>query len=336
MRKIPWYAIMVLLAGSCYGLISPILKGAYGHGFSAAEATDAQYVIGMLVLWCLVPIGRKKYSRHYPKRQWIVLLVLALSGAGTSYTYYNALTYLPASLAIVLLFQFAWIVMVIHMLVSREIPSLPRWIGAGLIILGTVLAVGLLEESLGRFPLWTLIYGLLSAFCYAVTLYGAEFVDSSTSPYLRSAIIITVGTIVILFAFPPTFVHNLHHIGGMLLWGLLMAVFSQILPPILMMIAIPRTGGRMAGVLGSVELPVAVLGAWLLLGEKVSALRWLGVVLILAGIVVSEWQVGKKSKQGGGVVRGEHRAGAEGHTYDMDGKTDRTEVNSGLVPNPES
>lgn len=287
-KNAPWYALMVLAAGSCFGLISPMLKISYDFGFTAAEATDVQYVLGLIPLWLMMPFWRQGKKR-IRRGQWPILAVIGLSGAATSYTYYSALLYLPASLAIVLLFQFTWMVMVIDIVVTRKVPSRPKWIGAGLIAVGTILAVGLFEERFAHFPLWTIAYGLLAGLSYAIVLYLSAYVDSDTSPILRSAVIVTIATLTVFIPFPPTFLPHIGAVKHFWVWGFFMALFSQIVPPILMMIAIPHTGGRMAGVLGSIELPVAVLSAWLFLGEQVNLMRWTGVILILAGIIISEW-----------------------------------------------
>jgi drug/metabolite transporter (DMT)-like permease len=287
-KSAPGYALMVLIAGSCFGLISPLLKISYDFGFTTAEATDVQYVLGLIPLWLMMPFWRQGKKR-ITRRQWPILAVIGLASAGTSYTYYSALLYLPASLAIVLLFQFTWMVMVIDIVVTRRLPTRSKWIGAGLIVIGTILAVGLLEERFVHFPLWTIGFGLLAGFCYAVTLYLSAYVHTDTSPILKSAVIVTIATVVVFIPFPPTFMQHIGTVKNFWLWGFLMALFSQIVPPILMMIAIPHTGGRMAGVLGSIELPVAVLSAWIILGEQVNVIRWIGVVLILVGIIISEW-----------------------------------------------
>ncbi|MNL78789.1 hypothetical protein D3C87_2052640 [compost metagenome] len=39
---------------------------------------------------------------------------------------------------------------------------------------------------------------------------------------------------------------------------------------------------------GAMELPVALIGAYLLLGESITGIQWLGMGLILAGIALSE------------------------------------------------
>jgi drug/metabolite transporter (DMT)-like permease len=287
--KVPWFAFLVLLAGSSFGLVSTVMKSAYEHGFNVQEVTDGQYVFATLLLWMLVALWPR--GTRIPRRQWFLLFALGIAGAGTSYTYYRSLTLLPASLAIVLLFQFAWIVMLMDILVTRRLPTAQKWVGVIMITMGTVLAVGLLEGHLGHFPWWAIFLGLLSAVFYAATLYLSGYVDTGSSPALRSAVTVSVSGIAICCIFPPSIgmVHALA--GGLWLWVLLSALFSQVIPQLLMLIAIPHTGGRMAGVLGSIELPVAVLVARIVLGETVSTAQWCGVALIMLGIVVSEWNL---------------------------------------------
>lgn len=286
MNRVWWYALLVLLAGSSFGLVSTIMKVGYDLGFTVQQTTDAQYVVGVVLLWVIALFHGGKH--RISKKQWGVLAVIGLSGAGTSYTYYLALTNLPASLAIVLLFQFAWMVVVIDILVTRQLPSLQKWLGLVFIVIGTVLAVGLLEHSIGRFPMWAFLLGLVAGFCYAITLYMSAYVDTETSPATRSALTATIAMVAIFCVFPPTSLLHVNAWWNMSLWALFAGLFAQVVPLSFMLIAIPHTGGRMAGVLGSIELPVAVFVAWAALGESVSPLRWLGVAMILAGIVVSE------------------------------------------------
>ncbi|OFW77127.1 MAG: hypothetical protein A2201_10510, partial [Alicyclobacillus sp. RIFOXYA1_FULL_53_8] len=257
----------------------------------------------ILTLWPIALFWRK--GRPVSARQWGLLTLIGLAGAGTSYTYYMSLTRLSASLAIVLLFQFAWIVLLIDALVTRRMPALEKLLGIVLIVIGTVLAVGLGGAGgahhgnpgkvtfglLASAPLWAVLLGLSSAVFYSLTLYLSAYVDMESSPVLRSAITLTVSGIVMAVVFSPVHFYTVSLWHGLWYWGSLVAVFSQTLPMLLMYIAIPRIGGRMAGVLGSIELPVAVLVAHLVLSESVTPMRWLGVVLILVGIVVSEWRV---------------------------------------------
>ncbi|WP_188882657.1 EamA family transporter [Alicyclobacillus cellulosilyticus] len=228
-------------------------------------------------------------------RGWMVLGVLGLSGAECTYTYYTAVQFLPASFAIVLSFQFSWMVLVIDALVRRYWPRRDQWLGAAAICAGTVLAAGLLEHpgvwhGPGMWPLGAVLLGLASALGYAVNLYVAGYADATVPPALRTAVVITCSTLITFLLIHPG-VHFADRLGqGLWMWGLIMALTSQVIPTWLLLTAVPNIGGRMAGVLGAIELPVAVAAAHALVGEPVSAGRWMGVVLILAGIVVSEWR----------------------------------------------
>jgi drug/metabolite transporter (DMT)-like permease len=285
-RKVWWYALLVLLAGSSYGFVSTIMKIGYDEGFTVEQATDAQYLVGLVCLWIIALLWPG--NRRIAKSQWWVLAVVGLTSAGTSYTYFLALTHLPASLAIVLLFQFTWMVVLIDILVTKQWPPLQKWLGLLLICAGTVLAVGLFEQSIGRFAPWAVVCGLLSGLCYAISLYVSGYADPNTNPAFRSALTATVATVAIFTVFHPTSLLQPGLWHRLWPWALVSGLFAQVIPLSLMLIAIPHTGGRMAGVLGSIELPVAVLSAAVFLHEPVSLLRWVGVVMILAGIVVSE------------------------------------------------
>jgi drug/metabolite transporter (DMT)-like permease len=285
-RKVWWYAFLVLLAGSSYGIVSTIMKVGYDQGFTVEQATDAQYLVGVVFLWIIALLWPG--NRRIAKSQWWVLVVIALTSAGSTYAYYLALTHLPASLGIVLLFQFTWMVVLIDILVTKQWPPLQKWLGLAFICSGTVLAVGLFDQSISRFSMWAVLCGLLSGLGYAITLYVSGYADPGTNPAFRSALTATIAAAAIFTVFHPTSLLQPGLWHRLWPWALISGLFAQVIPLSLMLIAIPHTGGRMAGVLGSIELPVAVMSAAVFLHEDVSPLRWAGVVMILAGIVVSE------------------------------------------------
>lgn len=314
-----------MLGGSSYGLVSPIIKLSIDHGFDVEDVTDGQYLAAVVVLWAIrlltwafAPLrggdtGDMSQSRRKTsaatrvgwwdrrgwrdRRQLLLMAAIGACSAVTSFAYYKSLSVLPASLGIVLLFQFSWMVMGIDILVMRRLPSLEKWLGALCIFVGTVLAVGLVGQPVGSFPAWAVALGLLAALSYALTLYLSGFLSEEISPLTRSAITVTAATFVIFLLIPPRLLIDGALWHGLWFWAVLVSLFGQTLPMLLMLKAIPHTGGRMAGVLGSIELPVAVFASWLILGEHVAWLRWGGVLLILVGIVVSEVQIYRSSNR---------------------------------------
>ncbi|WP_067622647.1 EamA family transporter [Alicyclobacillus acidiphilus] len=282
------YILLMLIASSAYGLVSPILRDAYQAGLDVNTATDVQYVLAVVVLWIVVLFRRR--GKPVQGAQWLLILGVGLANAVFCYAYYQALTVLPASIGIVFMFQFVWMTMVIDIIVKRRLPEWPKWIGLILILAGTVLSVGIEPGAWHAIPWWAAGLGLLAALSYACTLYLSGYYDPDVSSELRSALVMTVATVFIFFVFPPSDMMRsfVAHPARTVYWGGWIALLSQVLPTLLVLAAIPHIGGRMAGVLGTLELPVAVFGAWLMNGDHVTWSRWIGVVLILCGIVISE------------------------------------------------
>ena len=132
-----------------------------------------------------------------------------------------------------------------------------------------------------------ILYGLLSALTYSIFLFFTGQVVSTLSPLMNSAIMLTAALPVMYMLYPPTvFVHE--NGGMLLLWGLLLGFLGQAVPTVSFNIGIPKIGSTLAAMLGSVELPVAILAAYLLIGEPISGLQWGGMALILGGIIISE------------------------------------------------
>ena len=57
----------------------------------------------------------------------------------------------------------------------------------------------------------------------------------------------------------------------------------------------PHTGLGLGSIVSSLELPVSVMMAFVILNEKVTALQWIGIVLIITAIVVMNINTRKRA-----------------------------------------
>ena len=69
-------------------------------------------------------------------------------------------------------------------------------------------------------------------------------------------------------------------------YGFILALFGTVIPPILFNLGFPNAGLGLGSIISSLELPVSVTMAFMLLGEKVLLIQWGGIVLILMAIVL--------------------------------------------------
>lgn len=93
------------------------------------------------------------------------------------------------------------------------------------------------------------------------------------------------GLIVILIIFHASL--NPHFSFGIFLsWGLVVSLFGTVLPPLLFTRGMPLTGIGLGAIIASIEIPVSVFMAHLLLKEPVSPFQWTGVMFILFAVVL--------------------------------------------------
>lgn len=299
------YLVSVLTGAMSYGVLSTIVVLAYGEGYQLGEVVGSQLVTGFILSWLLVLYTklREKRKQHgsasvsttsskiSPKLTWKHRLLLMLAGAPTVVTgllYYQSLRYIPASFAIILLFQFTWISVLIQAVSKRQRPSKVMLWTLLVLLGGTLLAAGVMEQGSAPFNFLGILLGLLSAVSYSLFIIFSGKAVPTVHPAYRSAWMVTGGLILLCILFPPYFLFNGLLWGPLLVFGLLLGFFGAFIPPVLFAIGVPHIGEDMAGVLGAAELPVAVLLSSFVLHEQVSELQWLGVGLILLGVIVPE------------------------------------------------
>jgi drug/metabolite transporter (DMT)-like permease len=284
------YALIVFLGGCSYGVLSTFVKLAYSAGYSVIEVTGGQYLFGAMLTWVLVLFTKKQEITLYHAFK---LLLSGVPFGLTGVFYYQALQTLNASLAIIFLFQFVWIGTLFEWNVYKKKPTKAKITAIGILIIGSILATGFATKSEDVLSLQGLAWGLLSALTFTTFIFLSSSVGKDTPPVLKSAFLSTGGLIVVLLVYPPMFLFDLTVLTGVTPYGLILGLFGVALPPLLFSIGMPRIGPGLGSILAASELPVAITMSALILDELVSFSQWLGVVIILCGIVVSNIKSGQ-------------------------------------------
>ncbi|MFC4801893.1 DMT family transporter [Neobacillus sp. GCM10023253] len=285
------YPLLVIIAASSYGVVSTIIKLAMNSGFSASEAVTSQFFIG----FCIAVSIYFLTSRTKISFKGIKMLIFAgiLTGF-TNIVYGHSLNYLPASLAVVLLFQFTWIGMLISCITKRQLPTRIEFISILLLVLGTIPAAGLIDVDLTKIPLQGWIWGLAAAFCYSLFLYvnGRATARMNTSGRL---VFVSFFAFMMSAAFqsPEIIWNGTLFNEGLWIYGLALGLFGMIFPVFLFTIAVPKVGLGMTSILSAIELPIAVMVSVILLSETVSTIQVAGIVIILLGISLPTMLTGK-------------------------------------------
>jgi drug/metabolite transporter (DMT)-like permease len=296
------YLLSVLMGAICYGILSTIVVTAYGEGYELGEVVGSQLLVGCILAWGFMLLtkwreksrlgsrtGKASTANH--KLTWKQRLFLMAAGAPTAITgllYYESLRYIPNSLAIILLFQFTWIGVLIHAISHRKRPNGIVLLTLVILFGGTLLAAGIVEQGMSRFNWIGVALGLLSAVSYSLFILLSGKAIPFVHPAYRSGWMITGGMLLVFILFPPYFLINGLLLGNLLLFGFMLGLFGAFLPPVLFAVGVPHIGEGMTGILGASELPVAVLLSAVVLHEHVSVLQWIGVALVMLGVALPE------------------------------------------------
>ena len=295
---------LVALGATSYGMLATFVKIAYGDGYTTAEVTTSQFIYGIIGILILNLIQKVKNKNKTPKasKKNIFQLMLAGTSLGmTSIFYYLAVKYIPVSIGIVLLMQTVWIGVLLEWFLDKKAPSFQKIISVLIVLIGTALAINIFKidfnDSNNNWPLG-ILFGLLAAASFTTTMFTANRVATAISPTQRSLYMI-LGGAVIVFTFAIFTQVTPFNFEIFAKWGIIMALFGTIIPPMLLNAGFPLTGIGLGSIVSALELPVSVMMAYTLLNEKVDPLQWFGIALIILAIIIMNVNFKKKAETPG-------------------------------------
>ncbi|MDI6046546.1 EamA family transporter [Flavobacterium yafengii] len=278
---------LVGLGATSYGMLATFVKIAYGEGFTTPEVTIAQFVYGITGMLLINIFQKAKKGNDVVKasKKNITQLMLAGTSLGmTSIFYYLAVKYIPVSIAIVLLMQTVWMGVLFEMILEKKRPSTQKIVSVVIVLIGTALATNLIQSKV-ELDWRGIVLGLLSAASFTTTMFTANRVATHISSAQRSLFMLLGGAIIV-FGFAIATQTTPFNFEIFMKWGIILALFGTIIPPLLFNAGFPLTGIGLGSIVSALELPVSVLMAYFLLSENVTLIQWIGIILIILAIVI--------------------------------------------------
>ncbi|GAB3719104.1 DMT family transporter [Flavobacterium koreense] len=279
--------ILVGLGASSYGMLATFVKLAYQENYTTAEVTISQFIYGILGM-LLINAFQKSTSKTAVEKATpknIFQLMLAGTSLGmTSVFYYLCVRYIDVSIAIVLLMQTVWMGVLLEWFLEKRKPSTQKTIAVLIVLLGTILATNILNSKVAID--WRgIFWGLLAAASFTTTMFTANRIALGISSAQRSLYMLLGGAIIV-FGFALFTQNTPFNFDIFLKWGIFLALFGTIIPPILMNAGFPITGIGLGSIVSALELPVSVLMAYIILSETVVFIQWIGIILIIIAIII--------------------------------------------------
>ncbi|MDN7245470.1 DMT family transporter [Planococcus sp. N017] len=279
--------IYILIGASFFGFTPIFAKIGFSHGYSLGQINIVQMVVSFFLLWSFTLLKRSSFKGLHKKNVLQIMMTGCFIGL-TSIFYYGSMQYLPASLAIILMFQFVWIGIILEWIFSKIKPAPVTVLSILLILIGVFFASNFVNGDIQGLPIKGFIFGILSAFTYAGFIFCSGKVAVNVDPWTRSSLMVTGSTILVLVVFIGDMPTVLPLEKDLFATAVGVSLFGAVLPPLFFAAGAPLVSGGVANILTSIELPIAILSASLILSEVVSPYQWFGIAIILAAIALNE------------------------------------------------
>lgn len=299
-------ALFCLLAAVGYSVTAPFAKLAYTADVNVVTLLAVRYLIAAVFFWALIA----RAGRGLPPRSTITrgILLGVICQSGQTFLFASALTRIDAALAILLLYAYPAMITVAAVLIGRERLTLRRVIA--LLVASAGVALVLSGPRGGGGDLLGVLLALGAAAVYTVTILTGHAILRATPPFTLAALVATGAAVTfttagvagggLRFNFTP--------------WGWLpiigLALCASVLATVANYAGISRVGPTVASILGTMEIPLGVVIATLLLGERLFPLQVVGGLLVLSAVVLL--QVRRASSRGASPEPGRAPDGPEG------------------------
>jgi drug/metabolite transporter (DMT)-like permease len=294
---------LVVIAAIGYGSGGLFARPAYEAGADWLTVMVWRFGIAFGLSWGVVALrpAARAALRGLARRAVLVTLGLGAMLVLQSGTYYAALETVPVSLAGLITAIYPPVVAVLALRFGRPLDGRRAWLALMIAVAGTTLAVGGIDADVMP-PLSGLVLAISAPLFYAAWIILAarhsgetrsgtgDDSDHPTDALATGALLLTgtalaYGTMALVSRHPvlPSQVPPAAWPGM-----LGVALVAGFIAPQAFYAGTKRVGAAQAALISTVEPLWTILAAGIVLGEVLTLTQWVGAVLILTGVVLSQ------------------------------------------------
>lgn len=295
--------ILFCLAGAiCFSTKAIFVKLAYRETTIDAISLLALRMVFSLPFFLISALVSSSQQRNvrFTTRQWLMVAFIGCLGYYVSSLLdFLGLQYISAGMERLILFVYPTFVVLISSFVFKAKITTVQWTALVITYGGLLLAfaseINFMSVSDDQFYLGgVLIFGC--AITYAYYIVGSGKIIPVVGAAKFNSYAMSFACIAVLAHFHVTSDYSLFDFDSTAyFYGLLMAVFSTVVPSYLISEGIKRVGSDNAAIIGSIGPVSTIIQAYFFLGEPILGLQLLGTGFVLAGVLL----ISKRSKQAG-------------------------------------
>lgn len=276
--------LYVFAAGSLWGIISLFLKPMLNLGFSQIQTVTLRCLVAAAVLGVYMLIKNKSLFRFKLRDIWCFLGTGLVSLMFFSICYFYSMTYNGVCVAVILLYTSPVFVMLLSLPLFKEKITYKKLIAVVLTVAGCVFVSGAAGgQSIGFLGI---VLGICSGLGYALYSIFSRYAlqRNYNSMTISFYTFLFCGLGCLPFASPVSMALSLS--PKAVLYSLGLGVVCCVMPYILYTKGLEYVDNTRASVIVAVEPVVASLIGVFVYNESVTAVKLLGVALVLSAVVI--------------------------------------------------
>ena len=279
-------AILVILAGACWGSISIYIKYLDAAGLGTMQISFLRQMFSAMVFGLIILARDRSKFRIEPKNLWLIMLVGLINGVVFNFLYFYTIVHSRASIAVVLLYTSPVFVMILARLFFREKITGAKLLALVLTVVGCIFVTGVLGEGYTP-PAAAILTGVLTGLAYALN-------NIITSKAVRSNDPQTVTFYTLLFSFiflipfsgMSTLVPVVRANPMTLLVAFILCLVTGVTAQYLFAAGLDLIESGKAAIYGASEPIVGSLVGILIFHEESNLLKIAGIIMVIAAIVI--------------------------------------------------
>lgn len=280
--------ILILLAGILWGCMGLFVRPLDSKGLSSLDLVAVRSLLTAVFMGIFILIKSKKLFKIKLRDLWCFLGTGILSIVFFNICYFYEITITSLSVAAILLYTSPAFVMVISAVLFKEKLTIRKIIALIILFTGLIFVTGVLGGGsdltiaaifigLGA-GLGYALYSIFGRYClergydtYTISFYTFLFASVATIPFSHIGKIAEVS-----FSSVPSFGFTI-----------LFVLVTTLIPYLVYTAGLKHVENSRAAIIASIEPVVATLNGILWFGEKITLPVFIGIVLVLTGIVIS-------------------------------------------------
>ena len=286
-------------AASIWGTLGLFAKILYAEGVSFEALVAVRASLGWAAMLLFVLLRRGAGSLRVVRRDLLFLFPLGILGIGAFYwLYFFTVRESTVGTAAILLYSSPAFVALLAWIFLNETLGLLRLLALTLTFGGIFLVVGEYDPGTLEVSPLVLTAGLLSGLTYGLYSIFGKPMAGHLEPAVILSYALGFGSLLLVLAALPTFYTLVGLSSRSYALLFMLAVVHTALAFGLYTVGLKRLDAGQAAIVATVEPVVAGAIGVVLLGEKLTALKVIGGLLVLAGAALAQVSLEKASREG--------------------------------------